>query len=148
MFSGMDATSPIAVAPWYWRLAVFLVRNNYRGGWRLLEITQRLGLLRKLVRIPVPGGSLDVPLHRECNEWWDESYVANYETAFVEALAEEARSLPRPVEFVDCGADIGTLSVLVAARFPHFRRVTAFEPNAEAVPFLRSNLARLPMPTV
>src|SRR5437763_3548710 len=38
MFSGMDATSPIAVAPWYWRLAVYLVRNRYRGGWRLFAI--------------------------------------------------------------------------------------------------------------
>ena len=90
MFSGMDATSPIAVAPWYWRLAVYLVRNRYRGGWRLLEITQRLGLLDKVVRIPVLGGSLDVPLHRECNEWWDESYVSSYEAPFVEALVTAA----------------------------------------------------------
>src|SRR5919198_4456215 len=52
------ATTPTA-PPWYWRLAVFLVRNRYRGGWRLLEIAQRLGLLNKVVRIPVPGGSLD-----------------------------------------------------------------------------------------
>jgi FkbM family methyltransferase len=146
MFSGMNATSPLTVAPWYWRLAVFLVRNRYRGGWRLLEITQRLGLLDKVVRIPVPGGSLDVPLHRECNEWWDESYVSSYEAPFVEALVTAAQSLPRPIELIDCGADIGIFSVLVAARFPHCRRVTAFEPNAEAFPFLRSNLERLPMP--
>ena len=144
MFSGMEATSPLTVAPWYWRLAVFLVRNRYRGGWRLLEITQRLGLLDKVVRIPVPGGSLDVPLHRECNEWWDESYVSSYEAPFVEALVTAAQSLPRPIELIDCGADIGIFSVLVAARFPHFRRVTAFEPNAEALPCLRSNLERLP----
>jgi FkbM family methyltransferase len=137
-------TTPTA-PPWYWRLALFLVRNRYRGGWRLLEIAQRLGLLNKVVRIPVPGGSLDVPLHRECNEWWDESYLGSYETAFVEALAAAARSLPRPVELIDCGADIGLVSVLVAGRFPHFRRVTAFEANREAFPFLRSNLARLPM---
>lgn len=145
MFSGMiTLTAP----PWYWRLAVFLVRNRYRGGWRLLEIAQRLGLLDKVVRIPVPGGSLDVPLHRECNEWWDGSYVSSYEAAFIETLATAAESLTRPVELIDCGADIGIFSVLLAARFPHFRRVTAFEPNAEAFPFLASNLERLPMPAV
>jgi len=113
-----------------------------------LEITQRLGLLDKVVRIPVLGGSLDVPLHRECNEWWDESYVSSYEAPFVEALVTAAESLPRPIELIDCGADIGIFSVLVAARFPHFRRVTAFEPNAEAFPFLVSNLGRLPMTAV
>ena len=144
----LEVASPLTTGPWYWRLALFLVRNRYRGGWRMLEITQRLGLLNKVVRVPVPGGSLDVPLHRECNEWWDASYLATYEKAFVEALARAARSLPQPVELIDCGADIGLLSVLVAGRFPRFRSVTAFEPNADAFPFLRANLGRLAMPTI
>jgi len=139
---------PIAEAPWYWRLAVFLIRNQYRGGWRLLEAAQRFGLLNKVVRIPVPGGSLDVPLYRECNEWWDESYIGSYETAFIDALAAAARALPRPIELIDCGADIGTISVLLASRFPGFRRAIAFEPNADAIPLLESNLRRLSIPAV
>jgi FkbM family methyltransferase len=145
----MNANEPLKEGPWYWRLALFLVRNRYRGGWRLLEVADRLGLLHKVIRIPVPGGlTLDVPLYRKGNQWWDESVVASYERPFVEALATAAQSLPRPVELIDCGADIGIISVLVAARFPHFRRVTAFEPNAEAISLLRSNLGRLPMTAV
>ena len=145
----MNAKEPLTDGPWYWRLALFLVRNRYRGGWRVLAVADRIGLLNKVVRIPVPGGlTLDVPLYRKGNQWWDKSVVASYERPFVEALAAAAASLPRPVEFIDCGADIGIISVLVAARFPHFRRVTAFEPNAEAASLLRSNLGRLPMTAV
>jgi FkbM family methyltransferase len=140
----VHAVAPSTFAPWYWRLAVFLVRNQYRGGWRLLQIARRLGLLEKVVRVPIPGGSLDVPLYRECNEWWDESYVSSYEAAFVATLAAAATSLPQPVELIDCGADIGIFSALFAARFPRLRRITAFEPNGDALPLLTSNLRRLP----
>lgn len=104
-----------------------------------------MGLLNKVVRIPIAGGSLDVPLHRECNEWWDASYISGYEAAFVDVLAIAASSLQGPVTLIDCGADIGILSVLFIARFPGCERVIAFEPNAEALPFLESNLRRLPL---
>jgi FkbM family methyltransferase len=139
---------PVAEAPWYWRLATYMVRNGYRGGWRLLHIAQRLGLLNNVVRIAVPGGSLDVPLHRACHTDWDQSYVLHYEAAFVDALVKAAGSLQEPIELIDCGADIGTLSVLVAGRLKQLRRVIAFEPNAEAFPFLEANLRRLPMPAL
>jgi FkbM family methyltransferase len=147
--SRQTALGPLEKGPWYWRLGLSLVRNQYPGGWRLLAIAERLGLLNKVVRIAVPGGlTLDVPLYRKVNQWWDEPNVAMYERPFVEALAAAAGSLPQPVELIDCGADIGLLSVMVTARFRHFRRVTAFEPNAEAAAFLRCNLQRLPMTSI
>jgi FkbM family methyltransferase len=127
---------------------MFMVRHGYPGGWRLLDLVRRLGIVKKPICIPVPGGFLDVPLHRECQTDWDESYVLQYEKAFVDALVSAAASLPGSIALVDCGADIGTLSVLLAGRVPRLSRIIAFEPNEEAFPFLESNLRRLSLPAV
>ncbi len=141
----LEGGSP-ARAPWYYRLAMFLKRNRYRGGDRILTTAGRLGLLNRVVRYPVGGGlSLDVPLFRTDNQW-DEELISRYEPEFVRALADAARSFEPPVQLVDCGADIGTFAVLVSARFPRFSRVTAFEPNGEVFPFLEGNLRRLGVP--
>lgn len=137
---------PLARAPWYFRVAMHLKRNRRRGGDRILATAGRLGLLNRVVRYPVGGGvSLGVPLHRKDNQW-DEESIRRYEPDFVRALADAARSFEPPVELVDCGADIGAFTVLAFSRFPGFSRVTAFEPNPEAFPYLEDNLRGLGIP--
>ena len=56
-----------------------------------------------------------------------------------------ASDLEGPIELVDCGAEIGLISVLLAARCPGLVRIRAFEPNERVFPFLASNLHRLPV---
>lgn len=128
--------------PVLFRLARALIRRHAPGGWRLLAIIEKAGLLQQVVRHELGNGvSLDVPLWRAVNRW-DLPDLLAYDPPLIDDLAAAAASLPRPLVFVDCGADIGTVTALLAARVP-LDRAIAFEPNGEAFPFLRDNLARL-----
>ena len=129
--------------PLLFRLARAMIRRRMPGGWRLEAALAEAGLLRRSVRHDLGGGvSLEVPLWRPVNRW-DRADVLAYDPPLIADLAAAAAALPRPLAFVDCGADIGTVSALLAAR-ARLDRIVAFEPNAEAFPFLRDNLARLP----
>lgn len=140
----MDVSEPLAQPPWHFRLGFFLSRRGLRGGDRLVSLAASLGLYEgKVVRMPVGGGlALDIPLFREDNRWVLD-LLPNYEAPFVSAMAAAAASFARPVVLIDCGADIGTVSVLLAAHFGSFARIVAFEPNPEAYQFLEANLRRL-----
>jgi FkbM family methyltransferase len=53
------------------------------------------------------------------------------------------RSLPlEEATLIDCGADIGTFSVLASFN-SKIGRIIAFEPNADVTDVLRENLSRL-----
>jgi FkbM family methyltransferase len=129
--------------PLAFRLARALIRRRMPGGWRMLAPLARSGRLQRVVRHELADGvSLDVPLWRKVNQW-DLPDLLAYDPPLIDDLAAAAESLPRPLVFVDCGADIGTVTALLAAR-ARLDRLIAFEPNAEAFPFLRDSLARLP----
>lgn len=128
--------------PISFRLARALIRRGTPGGWRLLAALDKVGTLRRVARHDLGGGvSLDVPLWRSVNRW-DLPDLLAYDPPLIEDLAAAAASLPRPLVFIDCGADIGTVTGLLSARV-RLDRTIAFEPNDEAFPFLRENLARL-----
>ena len=132
-------------APWSFRLAKLLIRSGLPGGYRLLDIARRRGWLNCLVRFPIGTGvDIDVPLYRPEN-LWDRRDVLDYDPPLIDDLVQAAARFPAPRVLIDCGADIGTVSVLVAARDPGLARVIAFEPNADAFPILKSNVERLPM---
>ena len=111
----------------------------------MINMAQRAGLLDRVARYPVSDGiTIGVPLYRPDNQW-DAKDVAGYEAGLLAMLAEEVAKLPRPVTLVDCGADIGLISVLLAAKCRCLDRVIAFEPNPEAYDVLASNIGRLPV---
>ena len=133
-------------APWSFRLAKLLIRAGLPGGYRLLAIARRRGWLNCIVRWRLGGGvDMDVPLYRAEN-LWDRRDVLDYDPPLIDDLVRTAARFGAPRVFVDCGADIGTISVLVAARDPGLARIVAFEPNPNAFPVLRANIARLPIP--
>ena len=131
-------------APWHFRLAKYLIHNQFRGGYRLIDAARKLGWLNVIARYNLDNGvKVDVPLYRVENSW-NERDIREYEEAGLAFLAETLRERPGPVTLVDCGADIGLFSVLLASRGVDLARVVAFEPNSEAFPILRSNVGRLP----
>lgn len=130
--------------PLAFRLARALIRHETPGAWKLMGGLKWLGLLDRVATLELGGGvSLDAPLWRSGNQW-DTPDLLAYDPPLIDDLAEAAQTLPQPLVFIDCGADVGEVSVLLAARV-RLDRLIAFEPNAEAFLFLRQNMARLPV---
>jgi FkbM family methyltransferase len=131
--------------PWHFRLATYLIRNEYRGGYRLISIANRNGRLNRVVRYRLPGKILfDVPIYRRENRW-NKRDIFEYDPPLITDLVEAASTARGPVTFVDCGADIGLVSVLLVSQCPGISRVVAFEPNGVAFPYLELNMQRLPV---
>lgn len=133
-------------APLSFRVGKLLIRKGVRGGYRMLILAKRFGLLRSMVDVPLLNGyRMAVPIDRDENQW-DREDLLQYEEELVSAVARAAADLPGPIVLVDCGADIGTLSVLLAMRVGRIAKVLAIEPNADVFEILRHNISRLPVP--
>jgi FkbM family methyltransferase len=131
--------------PLLFRLAKRLIRHELRGGHRIIEVAQKLRAWDVEVRYQLDDRfTIDVPIYREATPW-DARDVLDYERDHVEFLAAAAARLPRPVLFLDCGADIGTFSVLLARKCAAIDRIIAFEPNRTAFQVCETNIARLPV---
>lgn len=139
-------TAAVGGVPWYFRLGRFMSKHNIRGGHRLISEVRRWGLLDQLAVYPLGDLQFRVPLWRPCNEWLEED-VRSYEAAFMHILGETVCQLPGPITFIDCGADIGTVSAHIVARCKNVRRVVAFEPNPAAYWVLAENLRAMQMET-
>jgi FkbM family methyltransferase len=138
---------PRSRPPGLFRLARELARRRAPGGYRLIDVARRLGLLERVVRYGISEGvTLDVPIGRTENAW-DLRDVMGYQPQMVDDLVGAVESMAAPVTFVDGGADIGLVSVLVAARCgDRLASVVAIEPNGAAFEVLQVNLDRLPCP--
>jgi FkbM family methyltransferase len=133
-------------APLLLRLAKTMVRHRIRGGDRLVEILDHLGLLDVVVQYQLSRGvGFSVPLFRP-DTCWDQKEVEDYEWRLIHSLCRLLESLSDVVLF-DCGADIGTFSALVCAGTSHVARVIAFEPNPDVSAFMKLNLSQLPVPS-
>lgn len=139
--------APASRPPGLFRLARHLSRRRAPGGYRLLDTTRRLGLLERVVRYRVTDAvTLDVPIWRPENAW-DRPDLFAYQSELIDDLVGAVEGMGAPVTLLDCGADIGLVSVLVAARCAdRLESVVAVEPNQTAYRVLEGNLARLPVP--
>ena len=123
-----------------------MMRRDIPGAHRLVHAASTLGLLDVVVRYSLGDRiTIDVPLYRASNRW-DERDLWEYDPPTVARLAGAIASFPEPVVFIDCGADIGIMSLLVAARTANIERFIGFEPNASAYALLAENYRRLPCP--
>ena len=125
-----------------------MTRHGIRGGHRLLAAINRSGMMDRNVVYRIDRKiSIVIPMHLSFGyKFFDYHVLANYEKDVVGAIAAEARTLPPPITFLDCGADIGLFSALVAARTPSLGQIIAFEPNPTVREYLGRNLAGLPVP--
>lgn len=141
----MSQISVVRRPPLVFRLGAYLTRHGIRGGYRLLAIAERRGWLNKVVRYRLSSAiAFDVPIFRPDNRW-DATDVVEYDPLLIDDLSRAVRDAVNPPVFVDCGADIGIVTVLVVANIPRLRRAVAIEPNSEAYEFLEINVSRLPI---
>lgn len=103
----------------------------------------RLGRLDKIAQYELGSVRFSVPLSRIA---WDFRDVYDYEVKLVETFCYALTRL-RNATLLDCGADIGTFSALVASRTDRIARVIALEPNVDTREFLQSNLKNLGIPS-
>ena len=133
-------------APLPFRLGKFMIRTGVPGGHRTLVVARRLGLLGRVVDYTLLDGyRLGVPIGRSENDW-DRRDLLAYEHHLVSSIVDATSDLSGPTALVDCGADIGTISVLLAMRTGKLAKVFAVEPNEAVWKVLRHNVSRLPMP--
>ncbi|SET37289.1 methyltransferase, FkbM family [Nitrosomonas marina] len=137
--------STISSPPWYFRLGKWMIRNHIRGGYRLLNTAGNLGLLNKTAEYRLNERiTINVPLNRS-GTWWDGEDVLQYDAPTVRLLASTIDTLADPAVFVDCGADIGMMSLLTAIHTDNIERFIAIEPNKKAFDILTENYRRLPV---
>lgn len=132
--------------PLLFRLLKAMERRRIRGAGRLARAIDRLRLFEgKIVRFDLERGySIHVPIYRP--ERWDLADLVQYEHALVSSLLEAARSCDGKLTLVDCGADIGLISVTAAAALKdRLERIVALEPSAEAFTVLERTLKGLPV---
>jgi FkbM family methyltransferase len=133
--------------PALFALAKGMMRFRVRGGCRLFTLLDSLGYLEgKVVRYELKKGyCVFVPTYRP--ERWDRADLEEYERDLIAALVDAASGCEGPLTIVDCGADIGLISVLLAAKLKGVAKVVAFEPSDGAFPVLQKTLEGLPFET-
>jgi len=96
----------------------------------------------KVVRHEISHGySVYVPIYRP--ERWDREDLLHYEHDLIDTLVRVA-SASDSLTIVDCGADLGLVSIKLASRLGTVVKIVAFEPSQEAFPILEKNLRGLP----
>lgn len=139
------STYPIRSSPpWHFRLAKWLIRNRIRGGFQMIELAERMGWLDYDCRYKLSDQvCVDVPLYRRVNQLALPDLLA-YERPLVNLLTGTINAFPQPATWIDCGADIGILTGLVAAGCRQLKEIIALEPNPLPFPYLQRNLSQLP----
>ena len=131
-------------APLLFSIVKRIRRRGIRGAWRLTKLLENHGYFRgKIVRYEISKGfPIYVPIYRP--ERWDRIDLLTYEHNLIETLVHTASARNSPLTIIDCGADLGLISILLGARLGRVAKIVAFEPSAEAFPILRKNLSGLP----
>ena len=110
----------------------------------MIELAERMGWLDSDCRYKLSDQvSVDVPLYRRVNQLALPDLLA-YERPLVKVLTDTINAFPQPATWIDCGADIGVLTALVAAGCRQLKEIIALEPNPVPFPYLQRNLAQLP----
>jgi len=133
--------------PLLYAVAKGMMRHKIRGGWRLFNLLAGIGYLKgKIIKYELSEGyCVFVPIYR--SERWDRVDLLTYEQDLIATLVNAALACTGPITIVDCGADIGLISVLLAAQLRTVSKVVAFEPSDEAFPVLQKTLTELPFET-
>lgn len=132
--------------PLLFKLDKFMMRHRIRGGYRLFDILKRRRYFdRKVIRYEIDRGIVvHVPIFRP-ERRWDRFDLEHYEPELIGMLIKEARASDARLTIIDCGADLGLVSMLLTARLERASRVIAFEPSEDEIPLLRKNFAGLPV---
>ncbi|MGS2721777.1 FkbM family methyltransferase [Paraglaciecola aestuariivivens] len=142
--SSGDMMPPSAFfSTWLNGLLAKLQKHEWRGKHRLyLWLSKHYG--HKVITHKVKNRDFSVPVSEWC--FWLEKGPENYYLDEFLPFCEKLNGLNKTFSFFDLGADIGTVSSLVAQHCPKLKNVLAFEPNSKAYAVLKHNLAQLNLP--
>ena len=132
--------------PLLFRIDKFMMRHRIRGAYRLFDVLKKNRYFdRKVIRYEIERGIVvHVPIFRP-ERRWDRFDLMHYELELIGRLVAEASRSNGPLTIIDCGADLGLVSMLLTARLKRVSRVLAFEPSEDEIPLLRENFAGLPV---
>jgi FkbM family methyltransferase len=121
-------------------LLVKLQKSEWRGKHKFyLFITKYYAY--KLITHTIQERSFSVPVGEWC--FWLEKGPENYYLDEFLPFCSCINTQEHDFTFFDLGADIGTVSSLVASHCQHLQNVIAFEPNPKAFEILQSNLSHM-----
>ncbi|MEH6713838.1 MAG: FkbM family methyltransferase [Paraglaciecola polaris] len=127
------------------RCLLWAQTHEWKGKHRFyLWMSKRFG--QRLVRYQVDERFFSVPLTELC--FWLEGGPNNYYLNEFVPFCEKLSQLKVPFTFFDLGADIGTVSSLVASRCDNLHNIIAFEPNPNSFPILQCNLTQFNVQTL
>ena len=122
---------------------VFLQKKDWRGKHRLyVWLSQHFA--NKVIMHTIDNRPFYVPVGEWC--FWLEKGPENYYLDEFLPFCDVLNTLNTPFTLFDLGADIGTVSSLVAVHCKNLENVAAFEPNPKSFEVLKSNLDNLRQP--
>lgn len=116
--------------------------NKLRGAYMLRRLAFRRDWWNVDVGVPVDGFSFFYNLaYRD----WSPELVARYEDDVIQAVNALSRNATNEhFTLVDCGADLGLMTLKLFNSGFAIDRVYAFEPNEDKFPYLQKNVSQLP----
>lgn len=128
---------------WINAILVFLQKVEWRGKHRFyLWMSKRYG--NKVITHTIDCRPFSVPVGEWC--FWLEKGPENYYLKEFLPFCEVLNQLDTPFTLFDLGADIGTVSSLVAVHCKQLKNIVAFEPNPKSFDILSANLHNLAQP--
>ena len=126
------------------RFLGFLSRARYPKKFAIFYLLDEKSLLSGAIRHKVGPYEMIVPADEFY--FWKVCGPKNYQKKRVYRFAKILNSLESKFALFDCGADIGTVSVLIRWLCPNVQEIIAFEPNPNSFSYLCNNLQRLNIP--
>jgi FkbM family methyltransferase len=121
----------------------FLQKKDWRGKHRFyVWLSQHFA--NKVIIHTIDNRPFYVPVGEWC--FWLEKGPENYYLDEFLPFCDVLNTLNTPFTLFDLGADIGTVSSLVAVHCKNLENVAAFEPNPKSFEVLKSNLDNLRQP--
>lgn len=121
---------------WLNRFFVYLQRNEVKGKYRFYQLTAKR-FKDFVIQHQVGEQKFCVPYDQWC--FWKNYGPNNYYLAEMLPFADLINKELDDFDFIDLGADIGTVSALIKKHCPQFKNLIAVEPNPSSFQILQNN---------
>ena len=141
----MKLDNPRVFSNGFNQLLVLLQKKDWRGKHKFyMWLASRFA--NRVITHNVDNRAFYVPVGEWC--FWLEKGPENYYLDEFLPFCNELTRLDVPFTFFDLGADIGTVSSLIATHCKNLKNVIAFEPNIKTFDILTANLKNLKQPSL
>jgi len=121
-------------------LIKFIQCHEIRGKYRLFELTKHI-CNGYLITYKIKGANFSIPWDQWCfwKNYGPENYYLDEILPFTHLLNEQLEQF----DFIDLGADVGVVSVLINKHCNGLNNIIALEPNPKVYNVLKENLANI-----